>query len=100
MSSGSVAARKVGVRIREERRRLGISQMDMAYLAGMNVANVGRIERGEGNPTLETLVRISAILDVGVSDLVADILSGDVSAGRRAYTAAEFLREKESRQSR
>lgn len=96
---GSAAARKVGDRIRTERNRLGISQMDFAHLAGMNVANVGRIERGEGNPSLETLVGLARVLDVRLADLVLDIAGSDVPSGRGRYTAAEFIRERESRRS-
>jgi transcriptional regulator with XRE-family HTH domain len=95
---GSAAARKVGGRIRAERDRLGLSQMDFAHLAGMNVANVGRIERGEGNPSLETLVGLARVLDVRLAELVSDVSGDDVQAGRGRYTAAEFIRERESRQ--
>lgn len=94
---GTVAARKLGDRIRAERIRIGITQMDFAHLAGMNVANVGRIERGDGNPTLESIVRIAGVLDVPVTELVAGIDGGDVPAGRHRYTAADFLQERARR---
>jgi transcriptional regulator with XRE-family HTH domain len=96
---GSAAARKVGQRIRSERQRIGVSQMDFAHLAGMNVANVGRIERGEGNPTLETLVNLARVLNLSVVDLVSDVSSDDVPNGRRRYTAADFVRERDARNS-
>jgi transcriptional regulator with XRE-family HTH domain len=63
----------------------------------MNVANVGRIERGEGNPTLESIVRLAAVLEVTMADLTDGIGPGDVPSGRRRFTAAEFVRERDAR---
>lgn len=95
---GSAAARKVGDRIRAERNRIGVSQMDFAHLAGMNVANIGRIERGEGNPSLETLVGLARVLDLRIADLVSEIAGTDIPSNRGRYTAVDFIRERESRQ--
>jgi transcriptional regulator with XRE-family HTH domain len=46
----SDAARILGERIRERRIALACSQEEIAHLAGMNVSNYGKIERGLGNP--------------------------------------------------
>jgi transcriptional regulator with XRE-family HTH domain len=42
-SDPSNASRIVGERLKTARLELGVSQMDLAYLAGMNVANYGKI---------------------------------------------------------
>lgn len=93
----SEAARVVGERIRGERQKIGVSQMDLADLAGLNVAHFGRIERGETNPSLETLVRIAAVLGVEASRLIAGISVEQFPSGRPTYSAAEFVRERAAR---
>jgi transcriptional regulator with XRE-family HTH domain len=54
-------------RLREER---GLSQEEVAYSAGVTVGTYTRLERGKANPTWLTLRRISAALDIRVSDLI------------------------------
>ena len=51
---------EIGNAIRERRKKLGISQLTLADLAGVAVNTVVAIERGEGNPQLSTLL---AVLD-------------------------------------
>lgn len=73
MGATTDAGRLIGDRIRDRRRATGMSQMDFALYVGMNVAHLGRIERGQGNPNLETLVRLADALAIDVSELVAGI---------------------------
>lgn len=73
MASGTEAAKLLGDRVRALRRESGRTQMDFALYAGMNVAHLGRIERGDGNPNLETLVRLAEALGVDVAELVRGI---------------------------
>jgi hypothetical protein len=47
----SEASRLLGERLRAARLRAACSQDEIANLAGMNVANYGKIERGLGNPS-------------------------------------------------
>lgn len=91
------AARLLGGRVRAGRQRTGLTQMDFALLIGMNVAHLGRIERGEGNPNLETLVRLSHALDIDVSDLVRGIRIEHFPSASAAYSVREFLRERQNR---
>jgi transcriptional regulator with XRE-family HTH domain len=73
MASRTEAARLLGERVRDLRRRRGTTQMDFALYIGMNVAHLGRIERGDTNPTLETIVRLADALGVDASALVKGI---------------------------
>lgn len=73
MASGTEAAKLLGNRVRSLRQQSGATQMDFALYVGMNVAHLGRIERGHGNPSLETLVRLADALDVDVAELVRGI---------------------------
>lgn len=48
--------------IRERRAVLGISQLDLAEMAGISIATVKDIERGAGNPSLKTIEKILEVL--------------------------------------
>lgn len=93
-SDPSNASRIVGERLKAARLELGVSQMDLAYLAGMNVANYGKIERGIGNPTLDSLVRLAGVMGLDPGNLVAGLGLADLPPVKASYTVAEFLREK------
>lgn len=95
--SSSEAARIVGVRVRDERLRLNVSQMELAISIGMNVAHLGRIERGETNPTLEMLVRIAGEFGWDTAELVRGITRGDVPAKARPFTIRDFVKERDAR---
>jgi len=97
-SPGSEAARLLGQRFRAERVRVGITQMDLAHLAGLNVANYGRIERGKGNPSFQTIIRLAGVLGKDPSIFVRGIGLDAIPEAARPYTAAEFLREKRARE--
>ncbi len=56
-------------RIRQLRRERGLSQAKLAVKAGMDPATLNRLERGKGNPNLQTLERVAKALDVEVADL-------------------------------
>ncbi len=46
--------------MKEERERLGLSLNDVAERTGMDRAQISRLENGQSNPTLHTLVKYSA----------------------------------------
>lgn len=48
--------------IKKRRMRLGISQQDLAEFAGVGIATVKDIERGKGNPSLQTLQKLLEVL--------------------------------------
>lgn len=96
-AASSNASRIVGERLKEARQELGVSQMELANLAGMNVANYGKIERGVGNPTLDTLVRLAGVMEVDPARLVTGLGLADLPPVKASYTVAEFLRERSAR---
>lgn len=57
-------------RIREEK---GLSQVDLANLCDFERGNMTRIEKGNTNPTLETMRKVAKALNVTVADLVQGI---------------------------
>lgn len=53
-----------GSTVRRYRRKLGITQEELAYRAGLNATFIGIVERGDTNITLLNAVRIAAGLGV------------------------------------
>ena len=48
--------------ISERRKALGITQTELAEMAGVGIATVKDIERGNGNPSLKTLEQLCTVL--------------------------------------
>ena len=48
------------------RKALGISQNDLAEMSGVSLATIKNIERGAGNPSLETVEKILAVLGLEI----------------------------------
>ena len=59
----------IGQRLRNERVKLGLSQEKLAEMAGCHPTYIGQIERGEKNPTIESLEKISNALEISLSQL-------------------------------
>lgn len=59
----------LGVRVRELREGLALSQEAFAHRAQLDRTYVSGIERGRRNPTLEVLYRIAEALEVEVREL-------------------------------
>lgn len=60
---------QVGARVRQLRMALGLTQEALAERAGLNYAQVQRLEQGLVNPTLRTLHSIAEGLNVPLSAL-------------------------------
>lgn len=88
----SQISRAVGRRVRELRQGLGISQQDLADLAQLHPTNLGLLERGHGNPKLDTLARVATALDTSIADLVQYVTADLVVPKKRRITAADLIR--------
>lgn len=58
--------------VREKRVGLGLSMTELAARAGLSRAMISFVERDIRNPTLETLLRISAVLKLELADLIRE----------------------------
>ena len=58
-----------GRRLRDLRISKGLSQEQLANEAEIPLSQVGRIERGEINPTLSTIAALSNALKIGIKEL-------------------------------
>ena len=63
------ARRKFGLRVREARRELGLSQEDLAHRAELDRTYIGGVERGERNISLDNIHRLAEALELSVRDL-------------------------------
>lgn len=61
---------RFGERLRDIRRRKGVSQETLAGLAGLHRTYVSGVERGERNISLLNIERLAIALDVAMSDLM------------------------------
>lgn len=71
--------KRLGIRIREERLKLNLTQAKLAEAVEISDTYMGAIERGERSLTLETLVKLSNRLGVTVDYLLSDSIKDDDS---------------------
>ncbi len=67
--------------LRDERLRLGRSQNEVAHRAGLSHTMVMRVEKQERMPTIDTLLRIAAALDLELGAVITRASTGS-SKGR------------------
>jgi transcriptional regulator with XRE-family HTH domain len=60
----------LGRAVRERREALALTQLDVAARADIAPMHLSKIENGSGNPSLGTIRRIAAALDLLASELV------------------------------
>lgn len=53
---------RVGKAIRDRRKELGITQPHLAEVAGVSTNTLYKLEKGQGNPTLEVLNKLAEVL--------------------------------------
>jgi len=69
-----------------------MSQEEVAEISEMHVTNYGKIERGQANPSLTTLVRIANALAADPADFVRGIARESVPDRQKQMTAADIIR--------
>ena len=63
---------RIGAAIRDERKKQGISQENLALFAEVNRTYMGYLERGEVNISILTLMKILDVLKIKPSTLFKD----------------------------
>ena len=64
--------RRLGERVREQRRSRGLTQEALAEALDLSVAYVSLIERGGRNPPYTTVIAIARVLGVPASHIVSE----------------------------
>lgn len=60
---------KIGIKIRLERTKRGISQEKLAKLSGINKNSIGAIERGVSSPSIDTIAKIADAFGLQFNEL-------------------------------
>jgi transcriptional regulator with XRE-family HTH domain len=55
---------QIGSRIRQYRKKVGLTQEELAFNSGINLSFLGDIERGIKKPSIETLEKLLKVLSV------------------------------------
>ncbi|MDZ8239240.1 MAG: helix-turn-helix transcriptional regulator [Nostoc sp. ChiQUE01a] len=63
---------RFGKAVRKRRREMDLSQEDLAERAELHRTYVSTLERGLVNPTLETIEKVAAALEISISDLLTN----------------------------
>jgi transcriptional regulator with XRE-family HTH domain len=63
----------LGKSIALQRRKMELTQADLAYKIGMEVPNLSVIENGRSNPQVLTLVKIASALSCQLSELLPTV---------------------------
>lgn len=85
---------ELGLNVYHLRLERNWTQADLASRAGMRQPRIAEIERGDGNPKFETLIRLASAFDVAVSTLVSgsppehEPVDGSLDWGWAAHTDA------------
>ena len=79
MLAAAPAAARLGAALRSLRRSRRLSQAELASLAGVSASAISQVERGRRGLSLETLLDLSARLNVTLDEL----LRGDEAPGYR-----------------
>lgn len=58
---------RIGQLIKARRKELGVTQQEVANLASVGINSLVAIERGNGNPSLKTLLRILDVLGLEIN---------------------------------
>lgn len=62
----------LGVRARQRRNALKLTQGEVAASMGVSTSFIGHIERGEKRASIETIIRLAAALDMTLDKLLLD----------------------------
>lgn len=64
---------KLGLQIKLERTKEKLSQESLAYKSNLDRTYIGMIERGQKNPTILTILKITNALNISLLDLFENI---------------------------
>ena len=69
METDKTLLQEFGLKVKQRRKELGISQEELAYRAGVHRTYIGIIERAERNITLSNIKRLADALGVELKEL-------------------------------
>ncbi len=83
-----------GQRVRYHRKSKNLSQEQLAEICELHPTYIGQLERGEKNASLETIMRVSAGLDISPAILFENITAkSEETTSRKVYELIAVLPE-------
>lgn len=76
---------RFGAALRAARTRKQLTQEQLAERSGLTAKSVGQIERGVGNPRLDSIARLAEALQIAASDLFELIDASTRDVGQPEY---------------
>jgi transcriptional regulator with XRE-family HTH domain len=58
--------KEIGLLLKDRRKELALDQRNLARLSGISVHSLSDIEAGKGNPTLESLSKITDVMGLEI----------------------------------
>lgn len=83
----------IGDRLREERRRLGLTLQEVADRSGLSLGMISKIENAQTSPSLRTLARLSQALEVPVTTFFRGFEEERDASYVRAGEGIELVRQ-------
>lgn len=65
--------KEIGTIIKDRRKEFGITQRRLAELAEVNINTLTQMERGEGNPTVQTLEKVLKIIGMELTAKIIEL---------------------------
>ena len=86
---------RLGANVRERRVQRGLTQEALGERAGLSYKFIGEVERGLGNPSIQSVAAIAQALDTDVADLFgATRASRSYDASRRHFALVRDAQER------
>jgi transcriptional regulator with XRE-family HTH domain len=83
----------IGIRLRQERRRLGLTLQDVADRSSLSLGMISKIENAQTSPSLRTLARLSHALEVPVTTFFRGFEEERDASYVRAGDGIELVRQ-------
>lgn len=77
----------IGLRIKELRRAKNMSQEYLSEKIGISSKYLSSIERGKGNPSLDTVIKLAIALDVELSEIFIFSHQGKTTKDLKVFVA-------------
>lgn len=62
-------SKKICLKVQLERQKRKLSQEQLALMAGLNRNTIGKLERGENSPSIDTIEKIAAVFGMSFNEL-------------------------------
>ena len=87
---------RMGLRLRKKRREKKLAQQELARAVNISASYYSNIERGIRIPSIDTLVAIANVLEIGLDALLSDslITSSDHMSTDDLRVISKYLRDK------